>query len=145
MNVTFFNCSIHICIPDALDDLFHLLLLGSLDDIVGARALVSSDEVRVIDARQWHHGLHVGPELLLQINVQHLGPGHSISQAHVADVPATEHDVFRVHLKTSTTPLTRGRTRPRTSSGHMQSTTAIRCSAVGVIIDRAIVCRVQRS
>lgn len=89
---------IHVCIPDVLDDLVNLLFLGALDDIVGARTLVSCNEVRIIDARKWHHGLHVRPELLLQVDVQHLGPGHGIGQVHVADVPASEHNVIRVHL-----------------------------------------------
>jgi hypothetical protein len=93
--------SIHVRIPDILDDLLHLFFLGALDDIVGTRALVSGDEVRIIDTGKWHHGLHVGPELLLQVNVQHLGPGHGICQVHAADIPASKHKVVWVHLKTS--------------------------------------------
>lgn len=88
----------HASIPDVLDDLLHLLLLGALDDIVRAGSLVGGDEVGVIDAGERHHGLHVRSELLLQINVKYLCPGHSISQVHVANVPAPEHKVIRVHL-----------------------------------------------
>ena len=95
------HISIHVCIPDVLDNLVNLLFLGALDDIVGARTLVCCDEVGIIDAGKWHHGLHVWPELLLQVNVQHLGPCHGIGQVHVADVPASEHNVIRVYLKTS--------------------------------------------
>lgn len=89
----------HASIPDVLDDLLHLLLLGALDDIVGAGALVGGDEVRVVDAGEGHHGLHVMPELLLQVDVQHPSPGHGVGQVHAADVPPTEHDVVWVYLQ----------------------------------------------
>lgn len=95
-------------IPDVLDNLLHLPLLGSLDDIVSSGFLVGSDEVWVIDTRKWDNGLHVGPELLLQVNVQHLGPGHSISHVHAADVPTPKNDVIWAHLQIYSTPSDKG-------------------------------------
>jgi hypothetical protein len=86
-------------VPDVLGYLIHLLFLSPLDDIVGTGALVCGNEVRVEDAGEWHHGFHVAPELSLQANVEHLGPGHRLGHVQVADVPATEHNVVGINLQ----------------------------------------------
>lgn len=46
-------------IPDVLDDLLDLFLLGSFDEVVGTGALIGSNEIRVVDSREWDHLLHV--------------------------------------------------------------------------------------
>ena len=76
-----------------------LLLLGALEDIVSARTLVCGNEVRVKDAGEGHHGHHVVPELLLQVNVQYLGSAHGIGHVHAADVPSTKHNLVWVYLQ----------------------------------------------
>ena len=85
-------------IPNVLDDLLNLLLLGALNDVVSPGILISSDEIRVVDSWEGDHVLHVGPQLLLEINVKNLSPGHCICQVHVANVPPTKHYVIWVHL-----------------------------------------------
>ena len=47
----------------------HLLLLGAFDDVVCSCILVGGNEVGVVDARQWHHLLHVRHQLSLQVIV----------------------------------------------------------------------------
>lgn len=87
--------------PHVLDDLLDLLLLGALDHVVGASPLVGRDEVWVVDPGERDHVLHVWPELLLEIDVKHPGPGHGVGQVHVADVPTPKHDIIRVDLNSS--------------------------------------------
>ena len=48
----------------------HLVL--ARHDVVGAIGLVRRDEIRVVDRREGHHVLHVRPQLLLQVVVEHL-------------------------------------------------------------------------
>jgi hypothetical protein len=53
---------------------------------------------RVEDAGERHHGLHMVPELLIQVNVQYLGSSHGIGHVHIVDVLYTKHNVARVRL-----------------------------------------------
>ena len=85
---------------DVFDDLLKLLFFCALDDVVGTLLSVGSNEIRVIDFGEWKHGFHVRPQLLLQIDVKHLCPGHGISQVHVVDIPSPKHNVVRVNLPT---------------------------------------------
>ena len=85
---------------NVFDDLLNLFFLCAPDYVSGTVSLVGSNEIRVIDSGEWKHGFHVRPQLLLQIDVKHLCPGHGISQVHVADIPSPKHNVVRVNLPT---------------------------------------------
>ena len=46
-------------LSNVFNDLLDLLFLGAFDDVIGTRALVGSNEVRVIGSREWDCSFHV--------------------------------------------------------------------------------------
>lgn len=75
-------------VADVLADFVEQLLLCSLQNVVGPRLLIGSDEVWEVDGGAGLHVLHKGTQLLLQIVVQDCGTLHGVSNVHGGDVPA---------------------------------------------------------
>lgn len=65
----------------------HLLCACAQDDVVGARALVSCDELGDVDGGPRTQDLHVRPQLLLQPPIQYLCAPHRLGQVQRRDVP----------------------------------------------------------
>lgn len=66
----------------------HLLRARARDYVVGARALVSCDELGDVDGGPRAQGLHVRPQLLLQPPIQYLRAPHRLRQVQRRYVPA---------------------------------------------------------
>jgi hypothetical protein len=86
-------------VPNVLADLLNMLSagLGTLDQIVGAIPLISSDEVWIIDGWQWSHGSHLLGNQLLQSWLEDGSAVHGISQVHGANVPTTNDQIIWVN------------------------------------------------
>mmetsp|Transcript_10260 Transcript_10260/g.24112 ORF Transcript_10260/g.24112 Transcript_10260/m.24112 type:complete len:461 (+) Transcript_10260:306-1688(+) len=85
-------------VANVLADLVEVLLLVLAGQHVGrAVGLVGGDEVGVVDRGQRLHVLHQWLQLLLQPEVEHLRAAHGLGEVVPRDVPASEHDVVRVH------------------------------------------------
>mmetsp|Transcript_4553 Transcript_4553/g.11473 ORF Transcript_4553/g.11473 Transcript_4553/m.11473 type:complete len:494 (+) Transcript_4553:426-1907(+) len=83
-------------VANVLPDPFHLFLLRSREDVVGALSLVGGDEVGEVDGGQGLDVLHVGVELFLEVVVEDLGALHGIAEVGAVDVPSSPDDFVGV-------------------------------------------------
>jgi hypothetical protein len=85
--------------PNVLADLLNMVhgSLGAGDDIVSALLLVSSNEVRVVNAGQRLHNGHFLADERLQRRREDLCAIHGVSKVHAADIPTTNDEVIGVN------------------------------------------------
>lgn len=86
------------CVLDVLSQFRNQLGMRARETIVGTCGLVGSNKVLEIHTWEWHHVLHHGIELTLQVVLQHSGTLHAVRKVHVVDVPATYHDIIGIDL-----------------------------------------------
>lgn len=70
--------------------------LATLDQIVGTVLLVGSNEVRVVNGRQWDVRGHFLLNQSLEAGLQNLGTIHSLSKVQLANVPAANDKIIGV-------------------------------------------------
>ena len=81
-------------VTDVLTEELQVLFLATrFQDVVCAILLVSCDEIFVVDRGERDHFFHIWSKLLLEIPIEHFSPFHGISQVHLGNVPAADHDV----------------------------------------------------
>lgn len=88
----------YLKVADILANLLQIALLAtSIAHIVGTIALVSSNEIRIVDTGQWFHIFEVWAQLLLQVPLEHLSTFNGICDTHAVDIPSANHQVVWIN------------------------------------------------
>ena len=86
-------------LPDISANFFDVVpaCLATLNHVISALFLISSDKVRVVDTRQRLHFRHFFLDQVFQSGFEHSGPVHGLGQVHATDIPSANHKVVRMN------------------------------------------------